>query len=139
MVIIHKSEQYKYKPKQQGKELIKYGNGIASTNNGKALYLPKRQFFSEGQGMLDDTIKFISENKDLIKDVASTVGTVVDSAGKAATTTLDIIKKARELKNQGISNEALQEVLNRKPKSSTQSISQSDQKTGAGFFYIKDE
>ncbi len=131
MPIIHKNEMYKYKPKQQLREQIKFGNGVSNFYDGRSLYLPKKQYYGEGEGQgLGDIIKFVSENKDLIKDIASTAGSVADTVGKVGTNTIDIIKKIKELKQQGISNSALEQVLNSKPK-------EVSEKKGTGFFYLQ--
>ena len=39
------------------------------------------------------------------------MGTVADSFEKVAGTTIDIVRKARELKNQGLSNETAEKIL----------------------------
>ena len=58
------------------------------------------------------------------------MGTVSDSIGKVAGTTIDIVKKARELKNQGLSNETAEKILKER-------TNESSSKTGSGFYYIE--
>ncbi len=134
-VIVHKSEAYKYKPKQQMREKIKYRNGVSNLFDGRSLYLPKKQYYSQGEG-LGDIINFVSENKDLIKDIAGTVGSVVDTVGKVGTTTVDIIKKIKELKQSGISQKAVEDVLRAKSKNEQNKDDVRESINGNGFFLI---
>jgi hypothetical protein len=131
MGIVHKNEKFKYTARQRLREEIKFGNGVSNPYRGESLYLPRKQYYNEGQGQgIGDIINFVAQNKDLIKDVAGTVGNVVDAVGKVGTNTIDIIKKVKELKQNGISNSALEQVLKSRPRE------QSEQKSGSGFFYI---
>jgi hypothetical protein len=114
-VIVHKHESYKYTPKQRRINEIRFGNGISNPYDGRSLFLPKKQYYSQGEG-LGDIMNFVSENKDLIQNIAGAVGSVVDTVGKVGTTTVDIIRKIKELKQQGISQKALEDVLRAKPK-----------------------
>ena len=70
----------------------------------------------------------MSDNKDTIKNIAGVASFVVDSIGKVGSTTLDRVKKARELKSKSpaITNDAMNKVL------SANDIP----KTGNGFFYV---
>ena len=53
------------------------------------------------------------KNKDTISNVAFTASSVVNNVGKISNTTLDTIKKIKELKNkQPITDEAMNKVLN---------------------------
>jgi hypothetical protein len=77
----------------------------------------------------------------------------VETAGKVATTTTDIIRRLRELKTQGMTNEALDKVIEAgrfKPMSSgpplaslavsgtsTDGSEARKAKEGNGFFYVK--
>ena len=122
MTILTKADKINYLSKQQKINTIKYGNGVNRSFSWEALYLPKLRY---GDGVLDIIGSFLINNKDTIHAIANTVGTVSDSIGKVAGTTIDIVKKARELKNQGLSNETAEKFL----KETT--------KTGSGFYYIK--
>ena len=62
-----------------------------------AFYLPKRHY--DEYGIFNDFVKFVSDNKDTIKDIAGVAASVVDTVGKVGSTTLDIVKKSRELKS----------------------------------------
>ena len=66
--------------------------------------------------------KICSNNKDTIKNIAKVASSVADTVNKVQSTTLDIVKKARELKNRppAISEEAIDKVL----------------KAGSGFYYV---
>ena len=95
MVIVHQSDKYKYYDKQRKVDIIKYSNNVKKSQcDGGAFYLPRRLY--DGDGLFNDIVKFVSDNKDIIKNIAGVAGTVADSAGKIGTTTLDIVKKARE-------------------------------------------
>ena len=72
--------------------------------------------------LFGDIIKFVSDNKDTIKNIAGVASSVSDTVGKVGSTTLDIVKKARELKNcpPAITEEATEKVM----------------KAGSGFYYV---
>ena len=123
MVIVHNSDKCKYFDKQRKVELIKYRNGVKNIYDGKAIYLRRHLYNSDG--LFNDIVKFVSDNKDIIKNIAGVAGTVADSVGKIGTSTLDIVKKARELKNkQPITDDAINKVLN------------AYEVKGSGFFYV---
>ena len=87
--------------------------------------MPKRLY--DGDGIVGDIINFILKNKDTIGNIASTASSVVDTIGKVGNTTLDLVKKARELKNkQPITDDAMNKILN----------ANDTPKTGSGFFYV---
>ena len=89
MVIVHNSDMHKYYDKQRRVGIIKYNNGVKKTQfDGGAIYLPRRLY--DGDGLFNDIVKFVSDNKDTIKNIT---GAVVDSIGKVGTTTLVIVKK----------------------------------------------
>jgi hypothetical protein len=121
MPYLTKVEKANLVPIQQRREKIKYGLGI---HNGKALYLPRRRI--EGES-LADIIGFVSRNADTIKNIGSTVGSVANSIGSVAGTTIDVVKKIRELNRQGIQNTALEKVLAAKKE---------EPKQGNGFYLI---
>ena len=127
MPILTKADRINYIPKQLKINTIKYGNGInrSYSHNGEALYLPKLMY--NGQGFLDTIGSFLLNNKDNISAIANTIGTVGDTIGKTTGTTIDIIKRARELKQNGLTNEIAEKIL--KDTNST--------KTGNGFYYIR--
>ena len=126
MVIVHNTDMHKYYDKQRRVEIIKYSNGVKKTQfDGGAIYLLCRLY--DGDGLFNDIVKFVSDNKDTIKNIAGVASSVVDSIGKVGTTTLDIVKKARELKNkQPITDDAINKVL----------TATDTPKTGSGFFYV---
>ena len=91
--------------------------------DGGAFYLPRRQY--DGNGIFGDIIKFVSDNKDTIKNIAGVASTIADTVGKVGSTTLDIVKKSRELKRPpAIIDDAMNRVLN------------SSEVKGSGFFYV---
>ena len=123
MVIIHESDKYKYYDKQRKVNIIKYSNGVKKVVEASAFYLPRRMY--NGDGILNDIIKFVSDNKETIKNIAGVAGTVADSVGKIGTTTLDIVTKVRELKNkQPITDDAIDKILN------------ATEVKRSGFFYV---
>ena len=123
MVIVHNTDKYKYFDKQRKVELIRYSNGVKKIYEGQAIYLPRRIY--EGQNVFSDIVNFISKNKDTIGNIASTASSVVDTIGKVGNTILDLVRKARELKNkQPITDEAINKVLN------------ASKVKGSGFFYV---
>ena len=122
MVIVHVTDKYKYFDKQRKVKLIKYSNNVKNIFDGKAIYLPRRIY--EGENEFSDIVNFISKNKDTIFNVASAATSVVDSVGKIGNTTLDIVKKARDLKKQPITDDAMNKVLN------------ASEVKGSGFFYV---
>ena len=124
MVIVHDSDKYKYYDKQRKVELIKYSNGVKNVYDGKAIYLPRRVY--EGENVFSDIFNFISKNKDTIGNIASTASSVVDTIGKVGNTTLDLVKRARELRKPAISDDAMNKILN----------ASDSPKTGNGFFYV---
>ena len=85
MVIVHKTDMYKYVDKQKKVELIKYSNGVKKIYEGEAVYLTKRLY--DVDGIVGDIINFISKNKDTIGYIASTASSVVDTIGKVGNTT----------------------------------------------------
>jgi len=116
MVIVHEADMYKYIDKHQmyDKYLVgskKYQKG---TVKGSALYLPRRQYY-DGSNIFGDIVKFVSENKDTIKNIAGVTGYVVNTLGKVAGTTIDTIKQIKELKalkKVPISESAVDKVIN---------------------------
>ena len=102
MVIVDNTDMYKYIDKQKKVESIRYSNGIKNVYDGKAIYLPRNIY--EGENVFSDIFNFIAKNKDTIGNIASTASSVVDTIGKVNNTTLDIVKKARELKKQATNN-----------------------------------
>ena len=123
MVIVHNSDKCKYFDKQRKVELIKYRNGVKNIYDGKAIYLRRHLYNSDG--LFNDIVKFVSDNKDIIKNIAGVAGTVAESVGKIGASTLDIVKKARALKNkQPITDDAINKVLN------------AYEVKGSGFFYV---
>ena len=123
MVIVHNADMYKYIDKQRKVDLIKYSNGVKKIYEHQAIYLPRRLY--NGDGLFDNIVKFISDNKDTIKNIAGVASSVADSVGKIGTNTIDIVRKARELKNkQPITDDAMNKVLN------------ASEVKGSGFFYV---
>ena len=123
MVIVHESDKHKYYDEQRKVDIIKYSNGVKKVGDGSAFYLPCRLY--DGNGIFNDIIKFVSDNNETIKNIAGIAGTVADAVGKVGSTTLDIVKKSRELRKPGITDDAMNEVLNA-----------SEVKNGSGFFYV---
>ena len=97
MINVHEYDKYIYYAKQRRVYLIKYLNGVKKINEVGAFYLPRRHY--DGVVIFCDIIKFVSDNKDTIKNITGVVGSVAESVGKVGLTTLDIVKKARELKS----------------------------------------
>ena len=129
MTIITKNDKHKYisNYKQNGREKVHHGSGLDNLHLGGVIYIPKKEYYNEGNG-IGDIISWIGKNSDTIKNVAGTVGSVADVIGKVGSNTVDIIKKVKELKNQSITNDALNEVLKSKPPV--------DEKKGSGFLMI---
>ena len=98
MVIVHKSDLPKYFDKQRRVEIIKYLNGVKTTFDGGALYLPRRLYNKDG--IFGDIINFISKNKDTICNIASTASSVADSVGKISSNAIDVVRNIKELKKQ---------------------------------------
>ena len=96
MVIVHNTDHHKYIDKQRKVETIRYSNGVKKIYEGEAIYLPRRVY--EGENIFGDIFNFIAKNKDTITNGASATSSVVDSIGKIGNTTLDTIKKIKELK-----------------------------------------
>ena len=125
MVIVHDSDKYKYYDKQWKIDLIKYSNGVKTVYNKSAIYLPRRLY--NGDGLFDNIVKFVSDNRDTIKNIAGVASSVSDSVKKIFTNAKDIVKKVRELKNkQPIIDDAMNKLLN----------ANDTPKTGSGFFYV---
>ena len=124
MVIVPKPNMHNYYDKQRREEIIKYFNGVKKTKfeNG-AIYFPRQLY--NGDGIFGDIFNLIAKNKDTISNVASAASSIVYSIGKVGFTTVDIVKKARKLKNkQPITDDAVNEVLN------------ASEVKGSGFFYV---
>ena len=96
MVIVHKSDLFKYYDKLRKVDSIRYNNGVKKIYKGQAIYLPRQLY--NGDGIFGDIINFISKNKDTISNVASAASSVVDNVRKISNTTLDTIKKTQEIK-----------------------------------------
>ena len=125
MVIVHNTDLYKYIDKNKKVESIRYSNGVKNVYDGKAIYLPRKIY--EGENVFSDIVNFISKNKETIGNIASTASSVVDTIGKVGNTTLDLVRKARELKNkQPITDDAMNKILN----------ASDTPKTGNGFFFV---
>ena len=124
MVIVHNTDLYKYIDKNKKVQSIRYSNGVKNVYDGKAIYLPRKIY--EGENVFSDIVNFISKNKDTIGNIASTASSVVDTIGKVGNTTLDLVRKAKELRKPAISDDAMNKVLN----------ASDSPKTGSGFFYI---
>ena len=120
MVIVHEFDKHKYYDKQRRVDIIKYSNDVKKIHEGGAFYLPRRQY--DGENIFGDIIKFVSDNKDTIKNIAGVASSVADTVNKVGSTTLDIVKKASELKIRppAITEEAIDKVL----------------KAGSGFYYV---
>ena len=93
MVIVHDTNKYNYYDKQRKVDQIKYSNGAKTVYDGFAIYLPRRLY--DGDGLFNDFAKFVSDNKDTIKDIAGVVSLIADSVVKIGYTTLDTIKKLK--------------------------------------------
>ena len=106
--------------------MIIYSNGVKNVYDGKAIYLPRR--FYNGDGLFDNIVKFVSDNRDTIKkNISGVASSVADSVGKISSNAIDIVKKARELKNkQPITDYAMNKILK----------ANDTPKTGSGFFYV---
>ena len=125
MVIVHDSDKYKYFDKQRRVEIIKYSNGVKKIYEGQAIYLPRRLY--NGDGLFDNIVKFVSDKRDTIKNIAGVASSVADSVGQIGSNAIDIVKKARELKNkQPITDDGMNKILN----------ANDTPKTGSGFFYV---
>ena len=123
MVIVHNTDHHKYMDKQRKVKTIRYSNGVKKIFEGQAIYLPRRVY--EGENIFGDIFNFIAKNKDTISNVASATSSVVDSIGKIGNTTLDTIKKIKELKNkQPTTDDAINKVLN------------ATEVKGSGLFYV---
>lgn len=97
---------------------MKFGTGLAplaplasgplrgAPKGGNPLFLPR----CTGEG-LGDVIFFLSNNASTIKNIAGAKSAGIDTVGKVATTTTDIIKRLRELKTQGMTNEAIEREI----------------------------
>ena len=116
------SDHQKYIDKQRKVETIRYSNGVKKIFEGQAIYFLRRVY--EGENIFGDIFNFIAKNKDTISNVASAASSVVDSVGKICNTTLDIAKKARDLKKQPITDDAVNKVLN------------ASEVKYSGFFYV---
>ena len=125
MVIVHKSDLPKYYDKQRRVEIIKYSNGVKTTFDGGAFYLPRR--LCNGDGLFNDVVKFVSDNKDTISNISNVAGIVADAVGKIGTNTIDVVRKIKELRHTpSITDDAMNKVLN----------ATDTPKTGNGFFYV---
>ena len=123
MVIVHYSDKYKYYDKQKRVDLVKYSNGVKTVYNGSAIYLFCRLY--DGDGLFNDIVKFVSDNKDTIKNIAGVASTVADAFEKIGRNTIDTRKQIIELKNkQPITDEAVNTVLN------------ASEVKGSGVFYV---
>ena len=91
MVIVHNIDMHKYIDKQRKVDLIKYFNGVKTVYDGSPIYLPRRLY--NGDGLFDNIVKFVSDNRDTIKNIAGVAGTVADAVGKIGTNTIDVVKK----------------------------------------------
>ena len=67
-----------------------------------------------GENLFGNIIKFISDNKDTISNISNVAGTVADAVSKVGSTTLDLVKKSRELRKPAITDDAMNKVLNAK-------------------------
>ena len=147
MPILTKADKINYVPKRLKINTIKYGNGINQSYGGETLYLPKLMYNGNGvdlwsgNGILDTIGSFLLNNKDNISAIANTIGTVGDTICKATGTTIDIIKRARELKQNGLTNEIAEKILKETSDKVLTSNSPENRtlgsKTGNGFYYIK--
>ena len=126
MVIVHNTDMHKYYDKQRRVEIIKYSNGVKKTQfDGGAIYLLCRLY--DGDGLFNDIVKFVSDNKDTISNISNVAGTVADAVGKIGTNTIDVVRKIKELRHKpSITDDAMKKVLN----------DDKSPKTGNGCFYV---
>ena len=139
MPIVHPNEMYQMIPKQGLVEQVKYnaGNSYNTVYKGGAFYTPKRLEYT-GDGIADiagSIASFIANNSDTIKNIASTAGAVVKATGDMANTTIDVVRKARELHKQKLSDEAIQELLRDKVVPLQQ---KTETTSGSGFYFLED-
>ena len=93
MVIVHNTDHHKYIDKQRTVETIKYSNGVKTIYESQAIYLPRRLY--DNDGLFDNIVKFLSDNKDTISNISNIAGTVADAVGKIGTNTIYVIKKIK--------------------------------------------
>ena len=121
MVIVHDTDKNKILDKQKKVELIKYNNGVKNIYDGIAIYLPKRIY--EGEYIFSDIL--MAKNKHAISNVAFATSSFVVSIGGKGNTTLETIKKIKELKNkQLLTDDDMNKVLN------------ASEVKGSGFLYV---
>jgi hypothetical protein len=136
MTIILDRDRNEYVDKSEIKKLKSYGNALwLPKYTGDAFYLP--QDVDDGEGISDvfgNVVKFISDNKDTIKNVADTASSVVSAASSVAGNVIDNIKKVKELqamkKQLGNGEEAI-------PEEGAEKIAKKVSKTGGAFHIIK--
>ena len=83
--------------KQRKVDIIKYSNGIQKIQFYWFFYLPRRLYNRDG--LFNDIVKFVSDNTDTIKAITWVASSVAHTIKTVKPTTLNIVKKARELKN----------------------------------------
>ena len=135
MVIILDRDRIDYVDKNEIKKLKSYGGSIwLPKYQGSAFYLP--QEIDEGDGFTDmfgNVVKFISDNKDTIKNVADTASSVVSAASSVAGNVIDNIKKVKELKAMKKQLGNGEEI----PEEITERIAKKVPKKGGAFVIIK--
>ena len=127
MVIVHNTDMYKYIDKHRKVESIRYLNGVKQIYECEAVYLPKSLY--DGDGLIDNIVKFVSDNQNTIKNIAGFASTVADGVKKIGTNTINVVRKIKELRHKpAITDDAINKVLNANAIDTP--------KTGNGFFYF---
>ena len=95
--------------------MIKYFNDVNTVYDRSTFYLPRRLY--DNENLFNDIIKFVSNNKKTLTNIAGIAGSVADTVNKIGTTAFDVIKKAGELKNKApITDDEVNKVFNAKDK-----------------------
>lgn len=130
-MIILKHDRKRYIPKEALRMQNKYGGHI-----GSAIYLPS------GRGIAE-LFNFFNSNKDAIKSVTDTVSNVTSAVGSVAKFATDTAKGIEEIKamrqrNQGITETAMNSIINNEESIKPEEIKKSVRaaKKGGAFYQV---
>ena len=171
MTAILKSEMYKYFPEELTRQRIKYGNqtididyrmgnGLYLPKHGNALYLPKK-YTKNGEGIAE-IVGWVTKNAPVIKDILGVAVPAVNLVGNTAQTigsTVDTIKKLRDVNLKIIKDNAAKTAISNQPHSKSVAMNEAHSenvgktgissqalenilnsrtaKEGKGFYFIK--
>ena len=124
MSFILPRDQIKYIDKIERERILAYGSSFYLPKDGDGLNNLGEQYYGEDLGdVIKNIFSFINTNKDSIKNVSETIGSVGNTASNITKNIIENIQKAKEIKKTKIpvSDDAKLKILS----------------NGSGFYTVK--